>query len=881
MSKNMRENINGSSDLRLFLLGTIDCGKTSSADTILNQPSYRSANDAKSCQLREAFTEGRRVALVEAPRWYWAGEKVDDGVRKETEQAVTLMEPGPHAVLLLVPINQFTEMESRVPTELQDMFGQEVLDHTLVLFTCGDYLIGGTIEEYLQRENPGLRQMIKACGGNFHVLNNRNPKDREQVSKLLEKVDRMVEKKGVFKMKTAEMRDLESQTEEEDEDAAEEEGRLLEHIQDQSQGSRETFALNRILGTGELEMVLEEDEDDDEEEKIEEPIITSKIRNVEQEFNKSYGSVGEVPVPNGLSSTQEQELKSYSEFDESHLNSNPSSLNSDGALLSKLSEFMTSSRTPASFQNRSSSVDGAAPQTSPVFSTPRSPIFSSTPRPTSNVSATASARSPSSPSSSPELRLVLLGRSGSGKSSVGNSILGQNVFRCEADSLTAVTQKCERRKAVVEGQKVAVVDTSDWFTTEQTPEEVRAQISSSVVLSIPGPHAFLLCVPLDQPAKTELQALEALEKVFGPGAVTKHTVVLFTYADRLRDSGMIGSGGVEAYIADQRGDLLKLVEKCRDRFHIMERGPSEEKSVADLLALVALTMKEAGGQYFSSPAFKEAETKVKQKQLDIARERRERELNQKTVKNYQPLSPKSRNMQPYMQTLFETEEVDELEEVREEAEMSVSLTSLECIPLLTTSDLSPSLLNSLKEKVESSVKLLPKMMSDSSVQPEETKTEQSSPVWAIQKMVGDGSLWGKVGATAGHVSKAVAGSPVWEKLGAGTKTGAKLVADGSLRVGAGIGAGAKQVAQSPVWGKMGSGAKAGVTMVAESSLWERMGNAARQVPKIVLAAGLLGLVLGVFFGGLFWGVAGAAAGSAASEMGRQKFLSRSSSGKTS
>ncbi|KAF6718001.1 HMG box-containing protein 4 [Oryzias melastigma] len=93
MSKNVRENINGSSDLRLFLLGNIGCGKTLSANTILNQPSSRSTNDTKSCQLREAFTEGRRVTLVEAPRWYWAGEKVDDSVRKETEQAVTLMEP--------------------------------------------------------------------------------------------------------------------------------------------------------------------------------------------------------------------------------------------------------------------------------------------------------------------------------------------------------------------------------------------------------------------------------------------------------------------------------------------------------------------------------------------------------------------------------------------------------------------------------------------------------------------------------------------------------------------------------------------------------------------------------------------------------------------
>lgn len=37
-------------------------------------------------------------------------------------------------------------MEGRVPAELEEVFGAEVLDHTLVLLTCGDYLMGRTVE---------------------------------------------------------------------------------------------------------------------------------------------------------------------------------------------------------------------------------------------------------------------------------------------------------------------------------------------------------------------------------------------------------------------------------------------------------------------------------------------------------------------------------------------------------------------------------------------------------------------------------------------------------------------------------------------------------------------------------------------------------------
>lgn len=103
------------SDLRLLLLGNIGCGKTSSVDTILGQLSPIPPSTSRSCQLRQGFTEGRNVILVEAPRCYWNGDKMEDSVRKETQRAMTLLAPGPHAVLLLVPVGQFTEVSLSLP----------------------------------------------------------------------------------------------------------------------------------------------------------------------------------------------------------------------------------------------------------------------------------------------------------------------------------------------------------------------------------------------------------------------------------------------------------------------------------------------------------------------------------------------------------------------------------------------------------------------------------------------------------------------------------------------------------------------------------------------------------------------------------------------
>ncbi|CAK6953468.1 uncharacterized protein LOC128368086 [Scomber scombrus] len=893
MSEHLREGHRGSllPELRLILLGNIGCGKTSSGDTILSQLSPVSPSAARSCQLRQGVSEGRKVTLVEAPRWYWSGGKMEDSVRKETERAMTLVAPGPHAILLLVPVNQFTEMEGLVPAELEKVFGAEVLDHTLVLLTCGDYLMGKTVEEYLQKEHPGLRQIIERCGGTYDVINNRQRQDRAQVRVLLEKVDNMVQKHGVFYMKTTQERDLENRVKERKQE-------LMETFRAQKEERRESLASTCERNT-ETQRKVEREE--------QYSVALESRRNKERD--EMEGSVGASQVSDGLHSTPAPEQQSHSQpHEDRQVKRTPSfRLNEDGAILSQMSESKASPKMVTTFHHRINSFEQRSPEASPT-SSPHSPVFSSSPSVPAFASSPSTPSSSSSPSSS-ELRLVLLGRSGAGKSTAGNRILGQEGFESRPDSLIAVTQECGKKKALVAGRKVAVVDTPDWFNSERTPDEVRAQISSCVALSSPGPHAFLLCVPIDQPAKTELQALTSLKVVFGPEAVQRHTLVLFTHSDRLRESGKAGNNSVEAYIAGQRKDLLKLVEKCGDRFHVleMEGGEKDRKNVAELLEKVEQTVREADGQCYSCPAFQEAENRVRQRQVEITRERRKK-LEEEIQGEVRQLSNEQQTLYPYMQPVAEAEEEvreDEIEKTRDEAEMSVSTMNIESLPPFTLSSMSPSLLHSMREKMESTAKMLPKLLGDSSVWAGEgAKKVKSSPIWGavgsgaqnVQKMLVDSSVWEKVGTRAGHVSKlvgdrvpkvvvdssawigsgakAAAASPMWKKVGSGAKSGAILVADSSVRLGAGIGAGAKTVAQSPVWGKVGSGAKAGAKMVAESSVWEKLGTTAKKVPKVVIGAALLGLVLGVYLWGVIGGAVGAAAGSAVSEVGRRKFSNK-------
>ena len=273
---------------------------------------------------------------------------------------------------------------------------------------------------------------------------------------------------------------------------------------------------------------------------------------------------------------------------------------------------------------------------------------------------------------------------------------------------------------------------------------------SCVALAAPGPHAFLFCVPLHQPPRDELQALGALEAAFGPEAVSTHTLLLFTHSDRLAEKA--DPAGVEGYIASRRKDLLELVERCGDRYHVLERGSGEggggeeeTASVAELLEKVEQMVREGGGGCYACPVFQEAEERVRRRQAELVRERREG----RGERDGGPEEAERRVLHPSLQTLRETEEeeagdegTDEIERAREEAERCVSAMAMESLPSLSSSSAaspSKSLLRSVLEKVGAGAKRVPKLLAGGAL------------LGGVLGVFLGGPLGGAVGAATGSV----------------------------------------------------------------------------------------------------------------------------------
>nr|XP_038030405.1 GTPase IMAP family member 1 isoform X1 [Anas platyrhynchos] len=200
-----------------------------------------------------------------------------------------------------------------------------------------------------------------------------------------------------------------------------------------------------------------------------------------------------------------------------------------------------------------------------------------------------------------EMRLILAGKAGGGKSATGNTLLGKRVFESKL-SHQPVTVSCVKAQGHWDGEDFTVVDTADIFNPGGVSSEVCQEIVHCIRLSSPGPHALLLVTQLGRFTKEDEEAAERLQDIFGAD-VLQHTIVIFTRAEEL------GERSLHDYVSCTDNKALReLIERCGNRycgFNNRAVGAEWDHQVMELMGMVRCMVQVNGDRYYSNEMYLE------------------------------------------------------------------------------------------------------------------------------------------------------------------------------------------------------------------------------------------------------------------------------------
>lgn len=197
-----------------------------------------------------------------------------------------------------------------------------------------------------------------------------------------------------------------------------------------------------------------------------------------------------------------------------------------------------------------------------------------------------------------DIRMLIAGKRGVGKSSLANSIAGKHMQESKSNHET-VTQISAELKCKRQEMSLIYFDTPG-LSFDGDEETAQNEYKKCLIRAAPGLHTILIVQKATEYTSSNQAFLDTCTKIFGENC-WKYVIFVFTHIDELKRD-------LKDQIEDADESLKRYLSKCGNRYVEINNNLKEtrnDQQVKILLSTVKDLMKTNNGEIYTNEEFQE------------------------------------------------------------------------------------------------------------------------------------------------------------------------------------------------------------------------------------------------------------------------------------